>query len=693
MADDDILKTLQDTEVSAYLESPALTEQKREASTAAIREYVAQNSDQLNQDAYANDPSLATSYNTPETPYGTLEPFEPAPKYDSEGQVVDAPIPVPPARPKDLYPEEGPQGTKSEASDPTADDKEARANGTRDDRPRDNSESPVPNRETMALVQKGYYQQPGFYGNQALSNSNRAFENAVGTALGYVAVAQSLKALSEKKANTAVPRNKTSNYYLRDSEKRLIEAKAIVLSAPGVVPYDAIEDFLYILVSVDNFADLKYIATVVGINQLADPKLIRETELLLKVKDLNKISFLANAVAAINKTFASKYQSAYACADTSGSKFSSVLSAAAGGAAIASMAQFPGISMISSQLSSIVSSVASNIGTMALFNTISGLSGAAFDSAFSTISGLMGGLTSSFMNIGSELMGMVNSIIGFGINALNNIIGSIRSMVSGIMNLGNTLNQVAAFIQKPRIPDMMGDITKQFTKMFSSGQSILSGLQSIMSAVNSIAGPALSGFAMSQIFSKAGGKVSGNFLTEMTIGQRVPVMMLANNPMMQAPSYVSKAMFGESAVAVNTVDKDIVKRIGVFPSPGNGAGSMSFGMQNFGSFGGISNMTDIVAKVALGVSVAPTIGPMAAVVSTLAGNVGNLLGVSPTSSIELRRSDNSIPFMIAMGSALVDDTRSPFPTSTYQTGWKLAASTANDLQRHNGAFLQACTSL
>ena len=244
-----------------------------------------------------------------------------------------------------------------------------------------------------------------------------------------------------------------------------------------------------------------------------------------------------------------------------------------------------------------------------------------------------------------------------GINALTSIIGTVTDLISQVTKIGNLFNQVSAFVTKPRLPEMMDDVLGDFSSLFSLGTSLLSGLNSVMSVISSIGGPSIGSDVIGGLISKATGKLPGLVTSQLIVGQRMPISMLANNPMMQPPSYIGKALFGESLAPMTAMDQPFVKRVGAFSTTDNASGNMSFGMQNFGSFGGGLSLAGMVSKVALGLNSVPTIGPVASYVNQLTSNVGNILGAGSLSIVEPRRSDNSIPFMIAMGSALVNDTK------------------------------------
>ena len=71
-------------------------------------------------------------------------------------------------------------------------------------------------------------------------------------------------------------------------------------------------------------------------------------------------------------------------------------------------------------------------------------------------------------------------------------------------------------------------------------------------------------------------------------------------------------------------------------------------------------------------------------------DIANILGVNPFSQIEPSRSDNAIPFLLAMSGAIVGEKFSPFGSKPITSGWALASSAANDIQKYQPQFLETC---
>ena len=94
------------------------------------------------------------------------------------------------------------------------------------------------NKDTMAKIQKSIIAQPGTFGNQALSNSDTAFNKAVDMSAALHGVGQSLKASPVPPSNY---QRTPDNYILTVEEKLAILNKSNELASYGVVPFDVIE--------------------------------------------------------------------------------------------------------------------------------------------------------------------------------------------------------------------------------------------------------------------------------------------------------------------------------------------------------------------------------------------------------------------------------------------------------------------
>jgi len=211
----------------------------------------------------------------------------------------------------------------------------------------------------------------------------------------------------------------------------------------------------------------------------------------------------------------------------------------------------------------------------------------------------------------------------------------------------------------------------------------LGGVLSSLGPLGSlVAGPLLEQF---------GGMAIGNFMSELITGKRVPSQKLANNPSLRPPSYAGKAFFGETPCALPAVDQLFCRKIGSFGNSSGGSGADSFGFQNFASFGQGLSIGSVVARMVTGSSTIPSMNTFyGQSVNGMIGNVANIMNVLPTSNIEMRRSDNAIPLIIGLSAAIAEESFSPFGSKNIQQGWQLASSTANDVQKINPQYLEAC---
>jgi hypothetical protein len=381
--------------------------------------------------------------------------------------------------------------------------------------------------QNMALVASGLLSIPGFLGNVTYSQTGTNFSSGVSSSSSFGGISNIFRG---RTGNTSSPLStENSDYYLTDFEISELEKKAASIAASGTIPVDVIEDFLWILVSIDNIEDMTKIANAVEIDALIDESILRVPLAIFALTELEKIAFLANAVAAIIKAFSKYIGKDVSYADESSE-------------------------------SSIFDAIVSNLG-----------------------------IASSLVSLGA---------------------------------------------------------------------------------------------AGSNIAVKAGSadQILGNFMSELVLGTRIPMCVQTQNPMLKAPSYVGKVFFGESPVSTSLIDIDQLfpKAIAVFSDAAGGAGTNSFEMQNFGSFGGTNTLSDMVNTIAFGTTSFAAGSYKESVSTTMVSNVSSLLNVSSDAGIELKRADNAIPFMEATTRALSGGTDAVFPAQVFQQGW-IAASTASSL--------------
>ena len=204
---------------------------------------------------------------------------------------------------------------------------------------------------------------------------------------------------------------------------------------------------------------------------------------------------------------------------------------------------------------------------------------------------------------------------------------------------------------------------------------------------------ALGGVVASSILGGSGGNAVGGYMSQVLFGQRMRTSQIANNPMLTPPSYAGRSFFGEAPVSLPATDQVYCRRVGSFGSQNGGTGVVAFGMQNFASLGGAISLASLVSNLILGTSEPPPMNTyLGQSMSNSTSDIANILGVSPFSQIEPRRSDNSIPFLLAMSGAMVGEKFSPFGSKPFTGGWQLAASAANDIQKYNPQYLNTCRS-
>lgn len=488
--------------------------------------------------------------------------------------------------------------------------------------------SPGLNRDTMALIQKSQIHQPGVYGNQEHQNSHVAFNNAINTGVQLLGIAGNLQ-------NTEAPSNyvrTSNNYVLTNNEKFIIARKAEELSSYGSVPMDSLTTFLYVLASVDSLYDLQYISSVTGIDELGDQRYIRNVTGICEIPDIYKIGYLSHGVAAVNQRYGS-YQQVQNYDDYTQSSTGYI-------------------------------SQSSNYGTSL------GLLGQAALSIASNFTGSVGILSNAPSLSSSSIAQTVGFLSSISNDTSYSIGAASPSTYSAILNPQATAQQYATLAKQ----DVIGSLLSQ------------SPLGGALSSFGS-----LGGIVASSLLGGSGGNAIGGYMSQVLFGTRLKTSQIANNPMLTPPSYAGRSFFGEAPVSLPATDQVYCRRVGSFGSQNGGSGVVAFGMQNFASLGGAISLASLVSNLILGTSEPPPpttfIGQS---MSNTTSDIANILGVSPFSQIEPRRSDNSIPFLLAMSGAMVGEKFSPFGSKPFTGGWQLAASAANDIQKYNPQFLNTC---
>lgn len=515
------------------------------------------------------------------------------------------------------------------------------------------SSGTVYSQDTVAYIQRGTLQQPGHYGCQELSESNESFNTAVDIASAAIGFAKLLKKNVKPPANYI---RTSKNYILTAQEKAIIDRTAREQASLGVVPFDTLENFLYILAATENLNDLVHISDVVGIPDMGRDIYVRNITGICNLKDIFKIGYLAQGVASVNQQYASQYTNAAQIADISQSYYNKINNSL-------------NISSELGVMGPLILSAATNIAGGGNFlasapslnlNSINKAVGIA-SSALSSVDSLanIGGLLNPQSAIGNIAGGLAGGLGGLADGLAGGIGGA----------LGNVTGQLGAGVQ-----GALGGLL---------GASPLGGVLSQFGA--------LGGVVAAIQLSQTGGFAIGSFMSEVLTGTRIKTAQIANNPMLQPPSYAGKSFFGEAPVALPAIDQVFCKSIGAFGTSSGGGGSSSFGFQNFASMGGGLSVQSLVSKMVTGsFDIPDPTSFFGSQIKDTISNVSNVLNVNPLSMIEPRRSDNSIPFMVGLSASIVGEKFSPFGSKPFTAGWKLASSAANDIQKHNPLYLETC---
>lgn len=491
--------------------------------------------------------------------------------------------------------------------------------------------SPGLNRDTMALIQKSQIHQPGIYGNQEHQNSHTAFNNAINTGAQLLGQANHLR-------NTQAPQNYVrthDNYILTDAEKYRISHTSERLSSYGVVPMDTLETFFYTLASVDTLYDLQYISAVTGIDELGDQRYVRNISGVCDIPDIYKVGYLAHGVSAVNQRYGRYPQTQY----------------------------YDDYSQSSTGYITQNANYASNLGMI----------GMAALSIASNFNGPVGILSGAPSLSSSSILQTVNFMSNLSYDRSYSVGGTYSpSTYSAILNPQATAQQYVTLAKQDTIGSLLN-------------------MTPLGGALSSF-GP-LGGIVASSILGGSGGNAVGGYMSQVLFGNRMKTSQIANNPMLTPPSYAGRSFFGEAPISLPATDQVYCRRVGSFGSQNGGSGVVAFGMQNFASLGGAISLASLVSNLILGTSEPPPMTTyLGQSMSNSTSDIANILGVSPFSQIEPRRSDNSIPFLLAMSGAMVGERFSPFGSKPFTGGWQLAASAANDIQKYNPQFLNTCRS-
>ena len=490
--------------------------------------------------------------------------------------------------------------------------------------------SPGLSRDTMAFIQKSLIHQPGVYGNQEHQNSHVAFNSAVNTAAQLLGQANNLR-------NTQAPQNYVrtdDNYLLTDAEKYRISNTSERLSTYGVVPMDTLETFFYTLASVDTLYDLQYISAVTGIDELGDQRYVRNISGICDIPDIYKVGYLAQGVSSVNQRYG----------------------------------KYPQTQYYDDYSQSSTGSITQN----ANYATSLGMIGMAALSLSSNFNGPVGVLSNAPSLSTSSILQTVNFMSNISSDRSYSIGPISPSTYSAVLNPQASAQQYVTLATQDTIGSLL-NMTPFGGALSSFG--------------------ALGGVVASSLLGGSGGNALGGYMSQVLFGTRMKTSQLSNNPMLTPPSFAGRSFFGEAPVSMPATDQVFCRRVGSFGSQSGGSGVVAFGMQNFASMGGSLSLTSLVSNMILGSpEPPPATSFMGQNITSNVSDIANILGVSPFSQIEPRRSDNSIPFLLAMSGAMVGEKFSPFGSKPFTDGWQLAASAANDIQKYNPQFLNTCIS-
>ena len=177
----------------------------------------------------------------------------------------------------------------------------------------ENSNSIILSNDTISDVQRGHYKQPSFYGDQSASSNHSLFRGSVTT--------------SENYSGFSLQFRENGDHELTLVETRELQKVARNIASYGNVAYDVAEDFLYILIAIDDIEDMRKISVATEIEELNDESILQNATAILSIRSLIKVAYLANALSGLIKAFA-KYQRVNNKATSSGTSGLSFINAA-----------------------------------------------------------------------------------------------------------------------------------------------------------------------------------------------------------------------------------------------------------------------------------------------------------------------------------------------------------------------------
>lgn len=239
----------------------------------------------------------------------------------------------------------------------------------------------------------------------------------------------------------------------------------------------------------------------------------------------------------------------------------------------------------------------------------------------------------------------------------------------------------------------LASLIKLFSRYLNTSQTVAStgadDIASLFSNISSILGGLSGGGAAARLENFSAEDALGHFMSELLEGSRIPMPVIAKNPMKAAPSYVGQTLFGESPTSLSLVDMNEVfnMKIAVFPKPSNGAGVSSFGMQNFSSLSGSMNLSTFVNKIGFGGGSITTGSYKETKINNIVEELKTATGATDTETFQLNSADVAIPLQMALSACNCGTSRTPFATVSFQDGWQLSCHISNHMQKNNPKFL------
>lgn len=152
-------------------------------------------------------------------------------------------------------------------------------------------------KDTLVEIQKGFYDQPRFFGNHQSGSAFSGFTGAIAGAQNFSGFADILKTTLIDQISEKTPKGVTKTQY-----SNLVKRAGLIGIQKGV-PTDAVEDFLSIIVSIDDIGVMQTIAEATDIPELAAIGNLLNVDEILNIPGLEKIAYMASATQSLIKGF------------------------------------------------------------------------------------------------------------------------------------------------------------------------------------------------------------------------------------------------------------------------------------------------------------------------------------------------------------------------------------------------------